>query len=108
MMISVKVNHLKNVLRDAKNQCASVAVRSRAGEWSNEYFQINEVKDVFTERGVITIMILQSEKDLRCALMDVRLIKGIRFNKYLMVKGALTREIIVISDLVPQRSIEFR
>jgi hypothetical protein len=108
MIVSVKVNHLKNVLRDAKNQCASVAIRSRTGESSNEYFHINEVKDVFTERGVITIVILHSEKDLRCALMDVRLIKGLRFNKYLTVKGVLTDEIVVLSDVVQHHSIELR
>src|SRR5690349_16209957 len=103
MIVRLKADHLKNVLKDARNQNVSISIASKAGSWS-EYFHIDEIKDVVTERGVVTIMVLHSDQSPQHAMVDVRLISGVKFNKYLTVKGTLTSEVSITSAaMVPEQ-----
>lgn len=98
----LKADHLKNVLKDAHKQNVSISISSKAGNWS-EYFQIDDIRDVITERGLVTIMVLHSDQSPKRALVDVRLISSVKFNKYLTVKGTLTSELSVTSAaMVPE------
>jgi hypothetical protein len=103
MIMWLKADYLKNVLKDAHKQNVSISICSKAGNWS-EYFQIDDIRDVVTERGLVTIMVLHSDQSPKRALVDVRLISSVKFNKYLTVKGKLTSEISVTSAaMVPEQ-----
>jgi hypothetical protein len=107
MTISVKADRLKEILRDAREQVASIAI-CIAGKWSDEYFYIQEINDVITERGAVTIMVLQSVKDWTCTLVDISIISAVKFNKYIMVKGLLTSEVDVGNrTIVPHHVFEY-
>ena len=105
MIVWLKADHLKNVLKDARNKNVSISICSKAGNWS-EYFHINEIKDVITERGVVTIMVLHSDQSLQNTMVDVRLISSVKFNKYMTVKGELTSEISVTSAAMVPEQVE--
>jgi len=97
MEISVTHDGIENILKEVKNQFISFSISNDSGKWSNQYFSLADVKE-FTRGGERTIVVLlNSLKDSECIAVDVNLICGFKFNKYLNVDGRLTDEIRIVS-----------
>lgn len=108
MIISVKHEALKNILKDAREKQVGISIRKRSGEWSSEYSQIDEVKDVHTHNGTMTVIILLPSNDSNVRLLDLQLVAGVRFSEGLMVTGRLTDEINVESEAwIPHHVFEY-
>lgn len=97
MQISVTTKNLTEILREAKRQFISIAVSNRAGKWSEQYFTIEAIKDVKADAQRITMLVLHSERDSQCAVIDARSVVAIKFNKYLNVNETLVDEIEINS-----------
>lgn len=102
MEISITIDQLNDVLREAKKQFASLCLNNEAGISSEVYFDIDDIMEIKTSAGDMTILIMHSDIDARCHVMDVRLISRMRFNKYLNYKGFLADKIKVgrINDVL--------
>lgn len=96
MNISVTEN-LKEVLKEAKDQFISISISNQPGKWSDQYFAITEIKEIKRAEENITLMVLSSVEDSHCVTIDINLISGIKFNKYLNFNGLLTSEVEIIS-----------
>ena len=94
MMITAAAESLKRILQVAKEQFVQVSLCNPAGQWSKEYYTIDHIKE--NRRGFesATMVVLRSEKDSSCQVMDVTLIAALKFNKYLQYHGALVDEVI--------------
>jgi hypothetical protein len=95
MEVSVKVENLEAILKEIKCQYISIAVRNKTGKWSDQYFDIDDIKDIKSSGGTMTAIILHSHKNSECVVMDIRSIKGIRLNKYLFLNGGLAQEVTI-------------
>jgi len=87
------VEVLKDVLRAAKNQFVSISVANQAGKWSEEYFTVGQLVSLETGHESMTLVILNSLNNSRCEAVDVKLLFGIKFNKYLNLNGELIEEL---------------
>ena len=108
MIISVRPDALRDILEDAKENRVGISVCRRGGQWSNEYCQIDEIKDVQTGDGVITVVILHPFEGSQVSLLDVQLISAVRFASKLMVMGTHALEIKVESAArIPHHVFEY-
>jgi hypothetical protein len=98
MEVSVRHGDLKNILREIKNQYINVAILEAGGEWSDEYYIVEGVKDITSQEGTMTALLLVSPKLSHCSILDVKSIQGIKLNKYLNLNGTLMEELRVESD----------
>jgi hypothetical protein len=98
MEISVRHEDLKDILNEIKNQYINVAIQEETGEWSDEYYIVEGVKDINSGQGSMTALLLVSPKFSHCSIVDVKSIHGIKLNKYLNLNGALMQELRIRSD----------
>lgn len=98
MEVSVKHEELKDVLIEIKKQYINVAIQDVTGEWSEEYYIVEGVKEIGSHQGTTTALLLVSPKFSHCSIVDVKSILGIKLNKYLNLNGALMQELTVQSD----------
>jgi hypothetical protein len=95
MEVSVTTENLKSVLTEIKRQFISIAIRNRTGKWSDQYFDIDDVKEFKSNNGQVTALILHSQNDSLCIVMDIRSILGLKLSKYLTFNGDIAREVTV-------------
>lgn len=98
MVKSVTHENLKEILSEIKNQFINIAIQDNGGEWSDEYFIVEGVKDIKSREVNMTALLLVSPKFSHCAIVDITSISGIKFNKYLNLNGTLLDEIKIQSD----------
>jgi len=94
----IEENEIIDLLKAAKSQFVDIAISNRAGEWSQQYYAISEVKDIYKGESGITLAVLTSLQDSQTLAIDTNMIGGIRFNKYLNLNGFLTEEVKVDSN----------
>jgi hypothetical protein len=95
IMITIKPEALGDVLKDAKERRVGISICRRSGEWCKEYCEIDEVKDVRTNNGSMTVIILHPNDGSHVSLLDVQLITAVKFSSKLTVMGTLTGEVKV-------------
>lgn len=95
MEMSVTYEELKDVLNEIKNQYINVAILDETGEWSEEYYTVEGVKDIKNRQGTTTALLLVSPKLSHCSIIDVKSILAIKLNKYLNLNGTLLEELRV-------------
>jgi len=93
MESAITVDNIQEILATAKQQFADIAILNYSGEWSSQYFGISEVKEM--NSGSTVLAVLVSLQDSHFEAMDVRLIRGLRFNKYVNFHGTLAGEVVV-------------
>ena len=98
MEVNVKHEELKGILNEIKKQFINVAIQDETGEWSDEYYMVEGVKDISNRHGTMTALLLVSPKLSHCSIVDVKSILGIKLNKYLNLNGTLMQELRVQSD----------
>jgi hypothetical protein len=98
MEVSVKPEDLKNILREIKNQFINIAIQEVSGEWSDEYYIVEGVKDIPYKDSSMTALLLVSPKLSHCSIVDIKCIQGIKLNKYLNLNGKLMEELRVQSN----------
>lgn len=108
MEVSVKHEDLKDILNEIKKQYINVAIQDETGEWSDEYYMVEGVKDISNRQGTMTALLLVSPKLSHCSIVDVKSILGIKLNKYLNLNGTLMQELRVQSDEPQTVSSELR
>ncbi|HYF68787.1 MAG TPA: hypothetical protein VD884_11670 [Ohtaekwangia sp.] len=107
MRISVAREQIKDVLSEAKTQFISISISNQSGKWSDDYFLIQDIREFKKGGEKITLLLLKSSKDSECTVIDVTLIHGIKFNKYLSLNGHLSDEVQMVSeDSVVQQPYE--
>jgi len=107
MKITVTQEQVKDVFNEAKRQFIDISISNHSGQWSDQYFLIQDIKELKQSGEKITVLLLISPNDLRCIAINAKLIHGIRFNKYLNLNGQLSTEVgIVHKDSAPQLSHE--
>ncbi len=89
MEVSVTYEDLKDILNEIKKQYINVAILDETGEWSDEYYIVEGVKDITNHQGTTTALLLVSPKLSHCSIIDVKSIMGIKLNKYLNLNGSL-------------------
>jgi hypothetical protein len=97
MEVSVEKEKIKDFLQAAKNQFISVSICNHSGAWSQEYRQVQDIREFKHGSEKFTIVILCSLKDSECTATDGNFISGIKFDKYLNIDGHLFDQIIVKS-----------
>ena len=97
MEVNVKHEDLKDILNQIKKQYINVAILDETGEWSDEYYIVEGVKDIINRQGTTTALLLVSPKLSHCSIVDVKSIVGIKLNKYLNLNGTLLEELKVQS-----------
>jgi len=104
MRISVARDQVKDVLSVAKTQFISISISNHSGKWSDQYFLIQDIKEVKQGSEKVTLLLLNSSKDSECLAIDIKLIFGIKLNKYLNLNGHLSDEVQIVSNdsVVPQ------
>jgi hypothetical protein len=95
MKVSIEVEHLKNILRGARKQFINAAICNSAGKWSEQYFVIDDLREIKTEHGTVAILLLHSPSNSECAAIDIRHISRLRFNKCLSIEGASVKELAI-------------
>lgn len=95
MEVSVTHEDLKDILNEIKKQYINVAILDETGEWSEEYYIVEGVKDITNRQGITTALLLVSPKLSHCSIVDVKSIMGIKLNKYLNLNGTLMEELRV-------------
>ena len=98
MEVSVKHEDLRDILIEIKKQYINVAILDEAGEWSDEYYIVEGVKDITNRQGTTTALLLVSPKLSHCSIIDVKSILAIKLNKYLNLNGTLMEELRIQSD----------
>ena len=98
MEVSVRHEDLKDILNEIKKQYINVAILDDTGEWSEEYYIVEGVKDIVSRHGTMTALLLVSPRLSHCSIVDVKSISGIKLNKYLNLNGTLMQELTVQSD----------
>jgi hypothetical protein len=98
MEVSVRHEDLKDILGEIKKQYINVAILDETGEWSEEYYIVEGVKDITNHQGTMTALLLVSPRLSHCSIVDVKSISGIKMNKYLNLNGTLMQELTVQSD----------
>ena len=93
----MKHEDLKDILNQIKKQYINVAILDETGEWSDEYYIVEGVKDIINRQGTTTALLLVSPKLSHCSIVDVKSIVGIKLNKYLNLNGTLLEELKVQS-----------
>jgi hypothetical protein len=93
MIMAVTIENLKSLLIEAKHQFIGILLCNRAGEWSDESYEIDIVKEIRNGSQKTTLLVVHSAKNSACLVVDVNLISGIKFNKYLHHDGSLVDEI---------------
>lgn len=76
------VEILKDVLHAAKDQFVSISVANQVGKSSDEYFTVAEIVSLEIGPEKATLVVLNSLNDSHSQAVDVKLISGIKFNKY--------------------------
>lgn len=99
MEASVRHEDLKDLLNEIKNQFINVSIQEATGQWSDEYYIVEGVKDIQNTEGTMTALLLVSPRLSHCSIVDVKSIHGIKLNKYLNLNGTLMEELRVKSDL---------
>jgi hypothetical protein len=95
MYNDIEEYEIRDLLMAAKTQFIDVAISDRAGEWSQQYYSVSDVKSVNRGDGGITVAVLTSVQDSRFLTVDTQSISGIKFNKYLNLNGSLTEQVRV-------------
>lgn len=98
MEVSVRHEDLKEILNEIKNQYINIAIQEETGEWSDEYYIVEGVKDIKNREGTMTALLLVSPKLSHCSIIDIKTIHGIKLNKYLNLNGKLMEELRIQSD----------
>jgi hypothetical protein len=98
MEVNVKHEDLREILNEIKKQYINVAILDETGEWSDEYYIVEGVKDITNRQGTTTALLLVSPKLSHCSIIDVKSIQGIKLNKYLNLNGTLMEELRIQSD----------
>lgn len=98
MEVNVRHEDLNDILNEIKKQYINVAILDETGEWSDEYYIVEGVKDIINRQGTMTALLLVSPKLSHCSIVDVKSILGIKLNKYLNLNGTLMQELRVQSD----------
>lgn len=98
MEVSVKHEDLRDILTEIKKQYINVAILDESGDWSDEYYIVEGVKDINNRQGTTTALLLVSPKLSHCSIVDVKSILGIKLNKYLNLNGTLMEELRIQSD----------
>jgi hypothetical protein len=108
IMITIKTEALGDILKDAMERRVGISICRRGGEWSKEYCEIDEVKDVRTNNGPMTVIILHPNDGSHVRLLDVQLITAVKFTSELTVMGTLTGEVKVESgNRIPHHVFEY-
>jgi hypothetical protein len=97
MEMNVTYEELKDVLNEIKKQYINVAILDETGEWSDEYYLVEGIKDIKNRQGTTTALLLVSPKLSHCSIIDVKSILAIKLNKYLNLNGTLMEELRVQS-----------
>ena len=98
MEVSVTHEDLKDILNEIKKQYINIAILDETGEWSEEYYIVEGVKEITSRQGSTTALLLVSPKLSHCSIIDVKSILGIKLNKYLNLNGTLMEELRVQSN----------
>ena len=107
MKIFVARDQMKDIFSVAKTQFISISISNHSGKWSDQYYLIHDIKEMKQGSEKITLLLLNSSNDSECIAIDVKLIHGIKFNKYLNLNGHLSDEVQIVSkDSVGQQSRE--
>jgi hypothetical protein len=97
MEISVTEDKIKDLLLEAKTQFVSFSISNSSGRWTDEYFQLHGISEFKHGDEELLVVLLRSPKNSESQAIDVRLIHGIKFNKYMHLNGKLFDEIKIVS-----------
>ena len=95
MKISVTQEQVKDVLNEVKRQFIDISISNHSGQWSDQYFLIQDIKELKQNGEKITLLLLISPNNLRSTAINAKLIHRIRFNKYLNLNGQLSTEVCI-------------
>lgn len=98
MEVNVTQENLKDILIEIKNQYINVAIQDETGEWSDEYYIVEGVKEIKRSDVNMTALLLLSPKLSHCVIADLKSVQGIKLNKYLNLNGSLMQELRVQSQ----------
>jgi hypothetical protein len=97
MEVNVAQENLKEILLEIKNQFINVAIQDETGEWSDEYYIVEGIKEIKSKDVNMTALLLLSPKLSHCVIADLKQVQGIKLNKYLNLNGSLMEELRVKS-----------
>jgi hypothetical protein len=76
-------------------QFVQLSLCNPAGQWSDEYYTLDHIKENRRGFDITTLLVLRSEKNSACLTVDASFVSAMKFNKYLQYDGALIREVNV-------------
>lgn len=99
MNISINTTGLEQILTEIKNQSITIDVFLNSKEWSGEYCEIEEIKQLITSTGRVLIMILKSPSGWQ--LIPLEAIEAVRLNRSFTYSGEVTDELTVSATAAP-------
>src|SRR5690349_7941838 len=96
--LRVDPDTLKAGLQEAKKNDVRIAICRRSGHWSDEYFDVDEIKQIQTANGELTALILEGNSIL---VIDLRKVIAVRFSTSVVMDGELVDEMIAESHAFP-------
>ena len=88
---------IQEVLKQAKKQFISISISNDLGQWSEQFFALQEIREVKDGSEKITMLLLNSPKNSECTVINAQYIHGIKFNKYLYLNGSLLDQVAVVT-----------
>jgi hypothetical protein len=86
-------------LNESRKQLADIAICDQTGMWSDQFFHIDDVREVRNVYGeTTTALILSDQPDRRVVVVEMNSIAGVRFSKNIELNGQQTDELALVTE----------